>query len=133
MRKHFTTQILVLGLALSSFTLAQDALWRLQSDQATSLEIYSNLTPIELNKIHSWQLVLRGSNGEDITGANIQVTGGMPLHDHGLPTLPQVSPQADPGRYLLEGVRFHMPGPWQLLFTVTHGNSTEVFQLDFTL
>ena len=39
---------------------------------------------------------------------------GMPDHDHGLPTQPQVTSRLENGDYLLEGVRFHMPGKWQL-------------------
>jgi hypothetical protein len=57
----------------------------------------------------------------------------MPDHDHGLPTLPVVTRETSPGRYLLEGVRFHMPGRWQLTLTITSPQGDEIGLLDFEL
>jgi hypothetical protein len=34
----------------------------------------------------------------------------MPQHGHGLPTQPQVTRELGDGRYLLEGMKFSMPG-----------------------
>ncbi|HCI88521.1 MAG TPA: auxin-binding protein, partial [Gammaproteobacteria bacterium] len=52
---------------------------------------------------------------------------------HGLPTLPIMTRETSPGRYLLEGVRFHMPGRWQLTVTINSHQGDEIGLLDFEL
>lgn len=74
----------------------------------------SDLQPIVINRMHRWTLNVVDRDGEPVTGATLTVTGGMPAHDHGLPASPQVTRELAPGRYLLEGVRFHMRGKWQI-------------------
>ena len=39
-------------------------------------------------------------------------------HGHGLPTQPQVTQTLGNGRYLLEGMKFNMPGWWTLTVKV---------------
>lgn len=125
--------ITLLCLSFSLSARAQEPLWRLQSDYDFTLTIYSEIAPLELNRIHSWELVLSRRDGSPVSGAEISVEGGMPLHDHGLPTQPQILAEVAPGRYPLEGMRFHMPGPWQLVFTIRRDDNTETIQLDFDL
>mgnify|MGYP003700432759 CR=1 FL=1 len=79
-----------------------------------TIELRSQLQPLVINRLHSWQLILRDSDGQPVDGASIEVIGGMPDHDHGLPTAPLVSATAENGVYLLQGMRFHMPGFWRL-------------------
>lgn len=102
------------------------------SSKGQEITIYSSLTPLEINKIHSWILVLRDDSGEPIENAEIIINGGMPEHDHGLPTAPQVTRQLEAGRYLVEGVRFHMPGLWQIFIDldVAGEQSTAVIDLE---
>lgn len=133
MLKPDKLSIALLCLLLAPLAAAQEPLWRLQSGSSYTLTVYSEITPLELNRIHSWELVLSRDDGKPVSDALISVEGGMPLHDHGLPTQPQVNSEVAPGRYLLEGMRFHMPGLWQLLFTISHEDSTETIQLDFEL
>lgn len=78
----------------------------------------SRLEPIPINKIHSWVLHVVTPEGEPVEGAQISVTGGMPAHDHGLPTDPKMTRALGDGEYLLEGMRFHMQGEWELLVTI---------------
>lgn len=73
----------------------------------------SLLDPIEINRIHSWILTVT-SDGEPVTGAVITASGGMPVHDHGMPTRPRITGELGDGRYRLEGMRFHMNGEWQI-------------------
>ena len=40
--------------------------------------------------------------------------GGMPAHGHGFNTAPRVTRELDDGAFLVEGVRFHMGGDWEL-------------------
>jgi hypothetical protein len=74
--------------------------------------------PVEINRMHSWILRVETADGEPVTGATIEVDGGMPAHDHGLPTVPRVTEELGGGDYRLDGVRFHMGGQWQLVFTI---------------
>jgi hypothetical protein len=78
----------------------------------------AELDPIEINKIHAWVLSVRTSSGDPVTTAEISVLGGMPLHDHGMPTRPRVTEYLGEGRYRLEGMRFHMHGRWEVSVTV---------------
>jgi hypothetical protein len=78
----------------------------------------AELDPIEINRIHTWVLVVRTSSGDPVATAEISVLGGMPLHDHGMPTRPRVTEYLGEGRYRLEGMRFHMNGRWEVSVTV---------------
>ena len=78
----------------------------------------AELDPLEINKIHAWVLSVRTSSGDPVTTAEISVLGGMPLHDHGMPTRPRVTEYLGDGRYRLEGMRFHMNGRWEVSVTV---------------
>jgi hypothetical protein len=106
------------------------------SSRGISLEIFSQLSPIEINTIHSWEVVLTDEDGA-VSGATLDIVGGMPEHNHGMPTQPQITEELAPGRYLLEGVRFHMPGPWRLTASIstekTRGRPPTVIVIDFTL
>jgi hypothetical protein len=96
------------------------------------LHIHSQLQPLVINQIHSWLLELRNDSGP-VSGAEIVVIGGMPEHDHGLPTQPQVTDEVEPGVYLIEGIRFHMPGAWLMEFTIRVGGIESRADLDFQL
>ena len=106
------------------------------SSRGISLEIFSKLSPIEINTIHSWEVVLTDADGA-VSGATLDIVGGMPEHNHGMPTQPQITEELAPGRYLLEGVRFHMPGLWRLTASIStekiQGRPPTVIVIDFTL
>ena len=82
----------------------------------------SKLDPIAINTMHAWTLHIENNAGEPVINADVAVNGGMPEHDHGLPTQPQVTQNLGNGNYLLEGLRFHMGGWWQVTITI-HSNS----------
>ena len=56
--------------------------------------------------------------GKKLKGLNIALSGGMPAHHHGLPTEPVVKWSAENETYLIEGLKFSMPGKWQLQFYI---------------
>lgn len=70
--------------------------------------------PITINRMHAWEIRLRSPSGEAVQGARISVDGGMPQHGHGFPTQPRVTKELGDGRYLLEGMKFSMPGWWEI-------------------
>ena len=78
----------------------------------------SQLVPLTINQMHSWEIRLTDLQGNPVEQAGIIITGGMPAHNHGLATQPQISPTDTPGVYHLQGMRFHMPGEWELLLQI---------------
>ena len=95
------------------------------------LSYSSNLSPIRINRLHSWNIRLETMDGHGVERAEFDVNGGMPIHDHGLPTEPRVTREIGDGDYLLEGVRFHMRGDWELVISVNSaaGSDTVVVKL----
>lgn len=95
----------------------------LSLDKATSKGSYRvTLVPpaetVAINKMHSWQVKVATTVGQPVTDATIGVDGGMPQHLHGLPTKPRVTRELAPGVYLVEGMKFSMPGWWEIKFDV---------------
>lgn len=81
--------------------------------------------PAAINQIHSWQIELTSAAGIPITHAQIAVDGGMPQHGHGLPTRPQITPLPVDGTYLLEGMKFSMPGWWEIKLAIQAGGGSD--------
>ena len=103
------------------------------TEAGNRLHISSDLSPLTINRIHSWQLRLTDADGAPVTGALFEVLGGMPEHDHGLPTRPEVTAEVEPGVYLLQGVRFHMPGRWLLEFGMSLGEDIDGAAIEIEL
>lgn len=55
---------------------------------------------------------------------SVRLDASMPAHRHGMNYTPSVVPLGG-GRYRAEGLMFHMPGDWQLLFEIRAGGTTE--------
>ncbi len=70
--------------------------------------------PIVVGAMHAWTVTVQTPDGAPVKVARIGIDGGMPQHGHGLPTAPQVTKDLGGGRYLVEGMRFNMPGWWEL-------------------
>ena len=87
----------------------------------------------QINRMHSWILHVEDAAGITIEGALIEVVGGMPEHDHGLPTLPRVTEELGDGDYKLEGMRFHMGGYWEIVVTITTDEGTSIVTIPLQL
>ena len=83
-----------------------------------TIEISPLLVPMRVNQIHSWRVELRDASGAAVQNATVEVSGGMPQHGHGFPTRPRVTPQAEAGRYTLDGMKFNMTGWWEIRLDV---------------
>jgi hypothetical protein len=92
----------------------------------------STPSPVPLLQLHSWTLTITDAGGRPVDGATITVEGGMPAHAHGLPTTPQVKGLGQ-GRYLVEGLKFHMPGAWVVGFRVKAGAVVDAVKFDLQL
>ena len=121
--------IFVIVLMCTASTFVQGAeepgVWKSRADHF-QVSYTSELEPLVINRIHNWVLHIADANGEPVSGASISVQGGMPVHDHGLPTAPRVTSEPEPGTYLLEGLRFHMRGAWELEFTIQAGETRDI-------
>ncbi len=89
--------------------------------------------PPEINRMHTWILYVESESGDPIEGADIEVDGGMPAHDHGLPTRPQVTQDLGDGYYRLDGVRFHMSGYWEIVIQIRSDESEDTVVIVLTL
>ena len=96
------------------------------------MKIFSSLNPILLNQIHEWQLSIERNNAP-VSGESIVLTGGMQNHDHGLPTQPKITSEPAPGRYILEGIRFHMPGLWEIIIDISGDGPQDTATIEFKL
>ncbi len=94
------------------------------SPAGLSVTMTSQLSPLSINQMHSWEIRLQDSDGNAVADAEIEVRGGMPAHNHGLATQPQVTRYLGDGRYLLQGVRFHMAGAWELQLLINLNGTT---------
>ncbi len=90
------------------------------------------IKPIRINTIHSWRVRIVDSTGNPVSGARITVSGDMPEHGHGLPTEPAVVEELPGGEYIIDGMKFQMPGWWvvNLMIHSPIGMDTVRFQLD---
>jgi hypothetical protein len=91
---------------------------KLTENKIFNFSYESSLDPIPINKIHRWKLRVETSDGRPVTGADISLDGDMPEHGHGLPTQPEVTDNLGNGEYLMEGLKFSMPGWWIMKFNI---------------
>ena len=85
----------------------------------------SELEPITINQIHDWIVHLKTIGGKPVPDAQIIISGGMPAHNHGLPTSPRSTQYLGNGDYLIEGMRFHMAGYWEITVTINTGGVSD--------
>jgi hypothetical protein len=86
----------------------------------------SEKMPIPINQIHSWQLTITKHDGSPVSDADVTIAGDMPIHGHGLPTAPEVTDEIKDGVYLIEGMKFSMPGHWVMQFTIEADGETDM-------
>lgn len=96
-----------------------------QTESGWTIYVDTSINPLRINTMHSWQIRVIDSESKPVTMASVSIEGGMPEHDHGLPTQPKVTSEISPGTYLLQGVRFHMPGRWEIKFTISREDQQE--------
>jgi len=107
---------------------------RMSENKIFSLSYKSEIGTIPINRIHEWRLMLKNADGKPVTGAQISLDGDMPQHGHGLPTVPEVTQDLGNGEYIVEGMKFSMPGWWEMKFNVRAGDKddTVIFNLMLT-
>jgi hypothetical protein len=93
----------------------------------------SSLMPLTINRMHDWVFHIENAEGAPVDNATISVTGGMPKHNHGLPTDPKMTKALGNGNYVLEGMRFHMRGDWELTVTVDADGRRDTVVIPLTI
>jgi hypothetical protein len=81
----------------------------------------SEQSPVPFDEPHDWRLHVETADGKPVERAEIELSGGMPDHDHGLEAGTRVGAYLGQGDYRVEGVHFDMPGAWQFDFTIRAG------------
>lgn len=132
LRKILLANILLIGLFPALAAELRTPVLTGKTAEGTRIEIYSDLNPLVINRMHSWQVRILDAQGAHLP-AQLNLSGGMPGHDHGMPTAPQITGQLENGDYLLEGMRFHMPGAWQLLIELNVDGASQTAVIDFNL
>jgi hypothetical protein len=129
----------VLLLASSELSIANDTnqdqtkLTRISSDGLYTVTIESLRKPLVLGQMHAWTANIQTTNKKPVTNASIKIGGGMPIHNHGFPTEPEMTKQIEPGVYLMEGFKFSMHGPWIILLNITVDNKTDSVAFDINM
>jgi hypothetical protein len=91
---------------------------RMSDNGGFNVSYKSDIDPLPVNKIHGWTLTVVTSDGKPVKDAVISMDGDMPEHGHGLPTEPEVTQELGDGVYLVEGMKFSMPGWWTMKFII---------------
>jgi hypothetical protein len=86
----------------------------------------SNVMPVPVGRIISWKLRIETADRQPVKNAEVSINGGMPEHGHGLPTMPDVTATTAPGDYVVNGLKFSMPGWWVIKFTIKAQETEDV-------
>ena len=92
----------------------------------------STPSPVPMLTLHAWTITITDVDEKPVDDARVTVLGGMPAHAHGLPTTPSVRPLGG-GRYLVEGLKFHMPGAWVVAFRIKAAAGIDAVSFPFEL
>jgi hypothetical protein len=80
--------------------------------------------------LHTWIVHVEQADGQLFAPTRLAVDGGMPQHGHGFQTLPRVTRSLGGGDFLVEGIKFHMPGDWIFRVEVVGPLGEDVARLD---
>lgn len=111
----------------------QNQTTKITDNQHFRVSFTSKLEPIVINTMHAWTIYIENNKGQPVLNAEVAVEGGMPEHNHGLPTAPQITKNLGDGCYLLEGMRFHMGGWWTVTVSIIDGNVSDSVTFDLNL
>jgi hypothetical protein len=110
---------LILGLALAAPGLACELPGGpAQSLKTESFTVLYRAAPIQVGRHFTLDLAVCPPPD------SVRVDASMPAHRHGMNYQPSVVPLGG-GRYRAEGLMFHMPGDWRLLFEVRGAGKAE--------
>ncbi len=88
---------------------------------------------IKQGEMQAWIFTLKTKEGQPVDDARIKVDGGMPEHNHGLPTAPEMTARLGEGRYRIEGIKFSMGGWWELRFAISAAGGDDAVTFNLVL
>lgn len=106
---------------------------RLSREGRYRVSITERGEPVALGEFQAWTLRVTDPAGAPVTGAHLNLGGGMPRHGHGLPSQPRVRGEAAPGEYQVEGLQFSMPGWWELHVYVSKDRREDIATFNLLL
>lgn len=134
LKTYFIAFFLILGAHISDTpAVEQTTQTRTSGNGIYEVTIDSWLKPLELGRMHAWTASIRTAEGKPVTNASIRISGGMPIHNHGFPTQPEMTKQLEDGVYLLEGFKFSMGGPWVIILDITSDEGTDSVAFDINM
>lgn len=80
----------------------------------------------KINEIFSWTVHVETAAGTPVEEAEIAIHTSMPQHGHGMPTEPRVTQNLGQGDYLLEGLKYSMPGWWEITLDITANGKNDL-------
>jgi hypothetical protein len=95
--------------------------------------IHERQEPVALHAFQHLRLRIESADGGPVSGAQLNVNGGMPEHGHGLPSRPQARAADRPGEYLIEGLQFSMPGWWELHVYISKDRRDDIVTFNLVL
>ncbi|MEJ2115885.1 MAG: FixH family protein [Gammaproteobacteria bacterium] len=130
-----TLTIIFVSLILCTTTFAETnlATSKLSDHKHFIVSYTSKLDPIEINNLHTWIIHIKDMDNKDVVDAELTVIGGMPEHNHGLPTQPKITMILGDGYYLLEGMKFHMMGWWTVTISITSEKASDTVTFNLNL
>lgn len=84
---------------------------------------------VTINSYQTWGIYIEDATGAALDKAVLKLSADMPAHGHGLLTEPRIRPGSAPGRYRVEGLRFHMPGYWEIRVQIGHADKSDDLRL----
>ena len=89
--------------------------------------------PIPLNEMFEMHVEIRERHKRSpAKRVSLEVDAGMRAHNHGMNTLPVVERQED-GTFWVRGMLFHMPGEWNMTFSIKRGLMNDKADVDVVL
>ncbi len=89
--------------------------------------------PIAINRIQRWKIKIQTVDGAAVEDARFVFDARMPEHRHGMPTEPSVEEYLGDGLYSVSGIKFSMPGNWQIKIDGSVGVNSLYAVFDLTL
>lgn len=105
---------LLLLLGTSTLSCAEASTAEPRTAETKNFLVSMETTPahIPVNEHFTFAFTVRAKSGEKIPG-QIAIGADMPAHGHGMNTEPRLTELGN-GRWLVEGMLFHMPGAWEI-------------------
>jgi hypothetical protein len=87
----------------------------------------------KVGETQPWLASIADAQKRPLSGCQLHFGGIMPEHGHGLPTEPRLTQEPEPGRYLIEAVRFSMRGYWRMSLEIAGCGLPDLASFDLRL